>query len=158
MGVVAVATLTDLRSQRIPNTLTLPAAGAGLVLNGLFFGLDGLLASASGWAVGCALLLPLFLLRGLGAGDVKLVAALGALKGSELALFTLLWACLAALPLAVYGLVRSRRLGLALSHLYNFKSVPRPGQTVITAGHIAYAPAIAVGSLLVLGGVRWLGG
>lgn len=158
LGVVAVATTTDLRSRRIPNRLTLPAALAGLVLNATFSGGDGVLASASGWALGCALLLPLFLLRGLGAGDVKLVAALGALKGPEFVFFTCLWAAVFGGPMALVGLLRARRLGLALAHLYLFKMFPHPDGSLITAGRIPYAPAIALGALLALGGVRWIGG
>lgn len=157
LAVAAVAACTDLRARRIPNLLTLPAAVGGLALNAAFRGPEGLWASAAGWGLGCALLLPLFLLRGLGAGDVKLVAALGALRGPEFVLFTCLWAGVVGGPMALAGLLRSRRLGLALAHLYLFKFFPHPGGSFITAGRIPYAPAIALGALLAAGGVRWIG-
>jgi prepilin peptidase CpaA len=154
---VAVATFTDLRSRRIPNVLTVPAAAIGLGMNGVLAGPDGLLTSLGGWALGVAILLPLFALRGMGAGDVKLIAALGALKGPEFVFFTCLWAGVAGGVMAVAGLVRSGTLSLALANLYHHRILPRPDNSVITAWRLPYAPAIALGAVAVLGGVRWFG-
>jgi prepilin peptidase CpaA len=77
----AVACATDLARRRIPNVLTFGSALAGLVWHGWADGLGGAGWAAAGWAVGIALLLPLYLLRSLGAGDVKLIAAFGAWLG-----------------------------------------------------------------------------
>ena len=158
LGAVALATFTDLRARRIPNVLTAVAAAIGLAGNGLLFGVDGLVASLAGWGLGIALLFPLFVLRGLGAGDVKLIAALGALKGPEFVFFTCLWAGIGGGVMAVAGLLRSRKLGVALAHLYLFRFLPGPSNSFITAGRLPYAPAIALGAALTLGGVRWIGG
>src|SRR5919197_5677105 len=87
MAVLAVASVTDLRTRRIPNALTFSTVALGLVLNGVFFGLDGLRDSASGAGLGLGLLFPLFMLRWMGAGDVKLMAVVGALKGFEFVFF-----------------------------------------------------------------------
>ena len=157
-GVLAAAVATDLRWRRIPNALTAPAFVAGILLNGWLYGGEGLLSSAAGGALGLGLLLPLFFVRGMGAGDVKLMAAIGALKGPEFVFFTCACACIFGGPMALFGLIRSRRLGLALAHLYFFRFLPRPSQTFISAGRIPYAPAIAMGALLTLQGVRWIGG
>lgn len=158
LGVVAAAAVTDLRAQRIPNWLTLPAALVGLALRAAFLGGDGLLAGLGGWAVGCALLLPLFLLGWLGAGDVKLLAAIGAIGGPELVLFTCLWAGVFGGPIAMIGLIRSRRLGLVLAQAYVLKTLPGPKTSFITVGRIPYAPAIALGAFVSVAGARWIGG
>lgn len=70
----------DLRVRRIPNWLTMPALLGGVVSNA-FLIRHGLLLALAG--AGCALLvyLPLYLVRGMGAGDVKLMAAVGAICG-----------------------------------------------------------------------------
>ena len=157
-GALAAAVVTDLRCRRIPNALTVPAFVAGILLNGWLQGSDGLLNRAAGGVLVLGLLVPLFLVRGMGAGDVKLMAAIGALKGPEFVFFTCAWASIFGGPIALFGLIRSRRLGLALAHLYFFRFLPRPSQTFISAGRIPYAPAIAMGALLTLQGVRWIGG
>ena len=78
---VAVATAIDWNTRRIPNLLTFPLAGLGLVLNGVLGGGAGLAGSAAGLAFGLAFFLFLMTLGAMGAGDVKLMAALGALLG-----------------------------------------------------------------------------
>lgn len=93
-GVALVACVTDLRSATIPNWLSLGALGAGLVLQGLSSGVWGLGVALVG-ALVCGLV-PLFLFwrGGLGGGDVKLLAALGALLGARTGLQVQLWAML----------------------------------------------------------------
>ncbi len=165
IGAVGVASVTDVRARRIPNRLTLTILLAGLGLNAAFFGADGLLSSGAGSMVGLGLLLPLFLLGGLGAGDVKLLAALGALKGPEFAFFTCLWAGVVGGAMALLGLLRSRKLGLALGnlalgllHLLHFRMNPFDAKdgSLISAGRFPYAPAIAIGAIAVMGGARWM--
>jgi prepilin peptidase CpaA len=75
------AAVIDLRERRIPNWLTLGATAAGLAFHLWTSGLSGLLFSAGGWVTGVAIFFLPFALGGLGAGDVKLVAALGAWLG-----------------------------------------------------------------------------
>ncbi len=77
------ATATDLRAQKIPNYLTFPAIIAALCYHGLTQGLDGLLFSLSGLGLGLALMLLPFFLGVMGAGDVKLLAAVGAWLGAS---------------------------------------------------------------------------
>ena len=157
VAVLAVAVMTDLRSRRIPNLLTFPALGLGILLNSAFLGLDGLKTSGEAALLALATLLPLYMFKGLGAGDVKLMAAIGALKGPEFFIYTFAWAAIFGGGMAMLGLLRSRRVGLAFSHLVYFRFFPRPDGTFISAGRLPYAPAIALGALLVLSGVRWLG-
>ncbi len=156
VAVLAVAVVTDLRSRRIPNLLTFPALGLGILLNSAFLGLDGLKISGEAALLAMAILLPLYMFKGLGAGDVKLMAAIGALKGPEFLIYTFAWAAIFGGGMAMLGLLRSRRVGLAFSHLVYFRFFPRPDGTFISAGRLPYAPAIALGALFVLSGVRWL--
>lgn len=72
---------TDARSRRIPNWLTVPALFAGIAANTLAAGWPGTKDSLLGAGLGLALLLPFVIIRALGAGDWKLVGALGACLG-----------------------------------------------------------------------------
>lgn len=80
-GVAAAGSYTDLRWLRLPNWLTFGAAAFGLALQVGLRGMDGARDSILGWLLGCALLFLPFALGGMGAGDVKLMGAIGALKG-----------------------------------------------------------------------------
>src|SRR5262245_23535685 len=90
-GLLAWAVASDVRSRRIPNKLVVAGLLAGLALQatvtpgaGLFsepFGALGLLKASAGMALGLVLLLPMYALGAMGAGDVKLMAMLGAFLG-----------------------------------------------------------------------------
>lgn len=88
------ASATDLRAQRIPNYLTFPAIAAALCYHGLTQGADGLLFSLSGLGLGLALMLLPFFLGVMGAGDVKLLAAVGAWLGAGSVFTTFLFTSL----------------------------------------------------------------
>ena len=79
--VVAVATFTDLRSRRIPNWLVFPFLLAGILVSGALHGWLGLAHSLEGIALGGLLFGVLSWLGGMGMGDVKLCAAIGAWIG-----------------------------------------------------------------------------
>src|SRR6185503_3388038 len=81
MGVGLTACVTDLRSRRIPNVLTFGAAGAGLIYAGVTGGWSGVGAASLGWFIGAMAFIVPFALGGLGGGDVKLLAAIGAWLG-----------------------------------------------------------------------------
>jgi prepilin peptidase CpaA len=84
-AMVLTAGYFDLRYRRIPNWLTLPGFLVGLALNAFlsFRPGQGLLLrnAALGLALAMLVYFPLYLLRGMGAGDVKLMAAIGSLVG-----------------------------------------------------------------------------
>ena len=75
---VGAAARADVRTRIIPNRLTFPALLLGLAVHGALAGSDGLKSSLAGMAVAGGLLLPGWLFRWMGAGDVKLMAAVGA--------------------------------------------------------------------------------
>jgi len=86
LALLILATVTDLRTHRIPNVLSLGGLLIALVLQTTKGGTDGLLAGLGGMAIGLALFLPFYALRAMGAGDVKMMAAVGAFLGPKLAL------------------------------------------------------------------------
>src|SRR5207248_1333540 len=114
-----------------PNALTFGTFAIGFVLSTAFGGFDGFRLSAQGAGLALAMLLPMYFFRGLGAGDVKLMAAIGALKGPEFYLFTFAWAAIFGGAMALIGLARSRKLTVAFAHLFFFKFFPRPDGTFI---------------------------
>jgi prepilin peptidase CpaA len=102
---MATAAATDLHSRRIPNWLTVPMAVAGVafhVLAPMGFGLG---ASLLGLAVGFSLLLVPYVIGGGGAGDVKLLAALGAWLGWQLVLVAFVMSIFLSAVVAVGMLV-----------------------------------------------------
>lgn len=79
--IALAAGYTDWRSRRIPNWLTVPGLLLGIAANALAGGWPGTKDSLLGAGLGLALLLPFVVIRALGAGDWKLVGALGACLG-----------------------------------------------------------------------------
>src|SRR5450631_39042 len=78
---VIVAALWDIRTRRIPNWLTLSGVLLGVALNTFLFEINGLWFSLKGLSVAFGVYFILCLLRAMGAGDVKLMAAVGAAAG-----------------------------------------------------------------------------
>ncbi len=83
---VLAAAWTDLRSWRIPNQLLAPSAAAALMLSAFAPGGQGLTASLLGGLVGLMVFMPLYLLKGMAAGDVKLMGVVGLYSGAALTL------------------------------------------------------------------------
>jgi len=79
--IALAAAVTDARTRTIPNALVAAGALAGCLLNGWTSGAAGLTRAAVGCLAGFCVFLPFFLLRGMGGGDVKLMAALGSCLG-----------------------------------------------------------------------------
>lgn len=76
-----IAAVFDVRSRRIPNWLVLAGLASGIAWNTFEQGLPGLARAGEGLCAGFVLYLPFYLLRARGAGDVKLLAAIGAITG-----------------------------------------------------------------------------
>jgi len=110
-AVVAVcAAISDVRERRIPNRLTYPAMLAGLVLQSALHGWKGLLLSAGGGLFFGGVFLLFYVVRAMGAGDVKLAAALGCIVGSSAALQLMFATAVAGGALAVIVMVRSGQI------------------------------------------------
>ncbi len=138
MMVVAVATVTDLRSRRVPNWLTLPFLVAGLVVGGATGGLAGVAQSAAGAGLAVLLLGAFCLLRGMGWGDLKLCAAVGAWIGPGQLGLALLAAAVAG-GLAAVLVLLWRGIGYRLPERMTIDD-PR-------ALKLPYAPIIAIGTV-----------
>jgi prepilin peptidase CpaA len=119
-----------LRSRRIPNWLVLPFMVAGLIVPAWLHGWHGLAQSLEGFALGAVIYGFLSLIGGMGMGDVKLVAAIGAWIGPEQLAIALLLTAMAG------GLMA---LGFAI--VGGFKG------EVWKSRKIPYAPAIAIGTM-----------
>ena len=116
-ALAAAACWFDVRTRRIPNWLTFPAALLGLVAATAAHGGHGTVSSAAGFLVGLALFFPLFVLKGLGAGDVKLMGALGAWLGTSMIFGVAFYTTLAGGVLALALIVRHRYGGQAARNL-----------------------------------------
>jgi prepilin peptidase CpaA len=152
-----VAALWDARERRIPNQLTLGSAIVGLALNGLLYGTDGLLSATKGWGLGLVLLLILWLVGAMGAGDVKLLAAVGALMGPVFVINTFLWMGLAGGVLAIAISLQRRQLRVAMTSLFVqlnsllvLHQVPKPESPKTSQRELPYGVAIAIGGLAAL--------
>ena len=155
---VSAAAINDLATRRIPNRLLLAGLGCAVLLRLLSpTPAASLLAGLGGLVLGLALFLPFYLLRGMAAGDVKLMAVVGAFAGYHevFAIAVLAWCAGGAMALLVVLL--RRRLGLALGNLMTMvraaltPGVPVPApQGAASAGSIPYGVAIAIGTIVVL--------
>ncbi|MDJ0748004.1 MAG: A24 family peptidase [Woeseiaceae bacterium] len=137
--VLGLASFFDLREHRIPNLVTLPTIAFGLVFHVVSGGYDGLLFALAGFAVGLLCFLPLYISRGMGAGDVKLMAAAGTLLGPGLALGAVCLTLAIGAVLAVCVVVK--RAVFSRIHL---------GRHIESGERFPYAVAIAAGVAIAL--------
>ena len=150
---LTLAVVSDIRSHHIPNPLALTGLVLGLAGHGWRGGGPGLLLSLEGVAVAALALLP-YALGGLGAGDVKLLGAVGALMGPVFLLWTLpgtvLVGGLLALAWAAQRGVLRETVHNALLGLHLLASGVGVGALapVSRAGKMPLAPAIALGAAL----------
>ena len=79
--IVVPAAIYDLRYRRVPNWLTFSGVLASIGLNTFLYEMPGLWISLKGMGLALLIYFPLYMLRGMGAGDVKLMAAVGAAAG-----------------------------------------------------------------------------
>lgn len=150
-GVLA-ATVVDLRTRRIPNELTAAMTGVGIAMAAT--GVSGISVAGAflGFALGLVLMLPGYGLGATGAGDVKLMAAVGAIVGPALVVSAFFCTAIAGGVLAVIVALRRRRLGATLT---NTSRLMGSGgrhqiQTAKASSRFAYGPAIAAGSLIAM--------
>jgi prepilin peptidase CpaA len=155
--VVAVACVTDLQSRRIPNWLVFPFLVLGFVVTGSMHGWNGLLKSVEGFGLSLALTGILYCMRGMGMGDVKLCAAIGAWVGPGQAFVVLIITALAGGVMALAWAFKAgfigdllRGSGDVLVGVGRHGLTPHPEINLNSARarKMPYAPAIACGALL----------
>lgn len=133
-----VAGYIDWRTRRIPNWLTAGMVGYGIAFHAFRAGWEGILASLSGLAVGLGLMLIPYVLRGLGAGDVKFLAAVGSIVGVTGVLIVFVAASAVGAVLGIVALGRRRRRERAEAGAPTPVSVP-------------YGVALSFGTLVLTG-------
>jgi prepilin peptidase CpaA len=107
----------DGRTRRIPNWFTVTGFVTGVILNTIISGPRGTLAAIEGAGLGLAILLPMVLVRAMGAGDWKLMGAIGALLGPKMLFLVLLASILIAGFMSVVLMIRAKRVRETLRNL-----------------------------------------
>jgi len=147
-----VGAAIDVWTRRVPNPLSVLLASSGVAFAA--FGLSGITIGASlmGFALGLALMLPGHLFGATGAGDVKLFAALGAVVGPAPIATAFVYTALAGGVMAVVIAIRRRRLQRTLDGAVQLVTTAAGNAAAIESpledNRFAYAPAIAVGTML----------
>ena len=142
----AVAAFWDLRTKRIPNWLTVPAIVLGVAANAVKSGLAGLWAGLLGMLVGAGLFIIPFAMGGMGAGDVKMLAAVGAIAGPEAAFRSFLYGAMAGGLMAAAFLVG--RAYLFRGRLRADGGTRGPGVTVGLKQRFPYGLAVFAGTVI----------
>lgn len=153
----AIITYYDVRYRRIPNAFVLATLLSGLIINTIYGGWNGTLASLGGCAIAFSLMFVLHVIGAMGAGDVKLFAAIGSLVGLQLVLPTFLVVILTGGVLAVLLMLRTGAVRVTMQRvlmiLVGFLpgwQMPRFSVPTDRKGTIPYGVAITFGSLISL--------
>jgi|SRR5580658_1848677 prepilin peptidase CpaA len=157
---VVIAAVYDIRFRRIPNWLVLAGLALGVGLNTFLSGWLGLRSSLLGMVVAFLIYFPLYLLRGMGAGDVKLMAAIGAIVGPANWFGIFIISALAGgIAAAILLLARGRlasslwNIGFLFQRVLSFKAPYAREELDISSPKSVKLPhgvAIAAGSVLFL--------
>jgi len=164
LAIASVGAVKDVRGRRIPNWLTYSGLLAALVVREAFAGWPGLKGGLLGMLLAGGIFYLLFLLGGMGGGDVKLVAAVGAWAGTVQAESVLVVAALAGGILAAGYVVMHRQVRETLLNtleLFRHHATagfqPHPVLNVQQPGtmRLPYGLAIAIGTLYCVGDAFW---
>lgn len=147
----------DVCYRRIPNPFVLATLIAGILINASFGGINGAVSSLSGCLIGFTLMFVLHVFGAMGAGDVKLFAAIGALTGVNLILPTFLVVTLTGGVLGVISMIRAGQLKFTMMRVFQILigllpgfQLPRFPVPVDRSYTIPYGVAITLGSLISL--------
>lgn len=164
--VATVAAVKDVRARRIPNWLTYSGIAVALAVRPVLAGWPGLMDGLLGMLAAGGVFYLVFLMGGMGGGDVKLMAAVGAWAGTAQAMDVLITTAIAGGFLAIGYLAFNRRIHIALSNtteLIRYHLVsglqPHPVLNVHEPGalRIPYGLAIAIGTMYCTGTMFWRG-
>ena len=112
-----IAAIVDVQQHRIPNWLTYPGIVLGLALRAVFFGWKGLASAVEGCFLAGGIMLVFYLVRAMGAGDVKLMAALGSIVGPQHAVVVLLATAICGGLLGIAYAIYRGRIGSTLKNV-----------------------------------------
>ena len=156
---VLIAAWSDLKTWRIPNQLLAPSAAAAVMLSVFAPEGQGWLAALLGGVVGIAVFMPLYLLKGMAAGDVKLMGVIGLYSGTALTLDIALMTALIGGAWVVLMFQREMHgvpnlphwMGVCLRHRHQDASRKKDKSPVQNKSLlIPYGPVIAIGTFLAL--------
>ena len=156
---LVLAAANDLQFRNIPNLLNFLVTGLGILYYGWFHGLEGLIFSVSGMLLGIALLIGPYLLGGMGAGDAKLMGAVGAILGPKGVFVSFLYTAFVGGIYAGIMLLVYRSHGRAVmvnvftgikSLLYTRQWVPATSGPYEKSPRLCYGLAIALGTFIYL--------
>jgi prepilin peptidase CpaA len=161
LALAIAAAVFDVREHRIPNWLTYPGIVLGLVLRGLLlrgglFGLKGLGSAVAGLLLAGGVMLLFYVVRAMGAGDVKLMAAVGSLVGPEHAVVVLLATAICGGVMGIVYAIYRGRMGATIRNLGSvlwfharsgLQTHPELNLDNPTALRMPYGLAIATGTL-----------
>jgi prepilin peptidase CpaA len=152
VAVTIAAAVVDLRTRRVPNWLTFGTAALGITMAMTHLDGVGVAGAFEGLLVGLLLMLPGHVIGRTGAGDVKLLAALGTLLGPKSIVMAFLYTAIAGGGLAVVVAMRRRRLRETLEGTATLVCTGGANagelERTSTNNRFAYAPAIAVGAVI----------
>ncbi len=154
IAVLLTVVVTDIRSYRIPNWLTAPAMAGGLLIHTFLNGQAGLILSLEGLGLGLGLFLIFYLMGGMGAGDVKLMAVVGSFLGPTEVLYAammigLLGGLYAVASMAsCWGLRATVQQVVAMLTTLSFSQEATPSATKRAPLRLRYALVISLGTLL----------
>jgi prepilin peptidase CpaA len=160
----SIGSVHDVRERRIPNRITGPAILAGLTLHTIYRGWGGLADSALAGLIAGGIFLIFFLAGGMGAGDVKLMAAVGCFAGLSslrmVVIATVAAGAVFALVVGIYnGRLREtlRNVGALLLHHGQQGLTPHPDLNLTNDKtlRLPFALPIAVGCLFTLCTLAW---
>ena len=150
-----IITYHDVRYRRIPNAFVLATLAGGIAINAIFAGLPGVASSVAGCAFGFALMFMLHVFGAMGAGDVKLFAAIGAVTGAPLVLPTFVVVILTGGLLAIVSIIRAGILMTTMHRVLQIFVGMLPGWQMpkfavpLDRKHtIPYGVAITMGSII----------
>jgi prepilin peptidase CpaA len=162
IGCLAVCTFTDLRRRKIYNAVVFPALALAIAGHSWAGGWEGAALSLTGFAAGFGLLLIPYLMGGMGAGDVKLLALIGALQGASFAFSAAVYMALFGLLMSILYMAAQPKtrsfLKFVLYTVYAWRNgvrMPMPRRGDAMTATMPYGVAIAAGTLIAL---FWRGG
>ena len=167
IGVLVVALGYDLKHHRVPNILTASALLLGLGLHLSMQGLEGLLLSVAGCVTGLLLFLPFYIRQGMGAGDVKLMAAIGALVAVPNIFYVAAGTLISGALVALFILLLRGGIAQYLGRYFQMmKTLAVCGQLVYlspeagsaSVSRFPYVTAIAAGTVLMMSSTGMLTG
>jgi prepilin peptidase CpaA len=156
--VLLIAAEMDIRFRKIPNWLTYPTMIMGIIYHTGIKGFNGFLFSVEGLGMGIAILIIPFLMGGMGAGDAKLMGAVGGLLGPKGVFIAFLFTAIvggiyAIVFLTVYGYLKetAKRYGSLLkTFIFTQKFIYIPPPEREKAPRLCYGLAIALGTIISL--------